>query len=106
MNIGRWRRVALAISFSVALSGCPNQGVVCTEGLSPCGRSCADLSADRYNCGACGALCQSGEVCQAGACKCQPGAATCDGTCAVLATDARHCGVCGNSCGASQVCEG
>jgi hypothetical protein len=53
-----------------------------------------DLDEDPDNCGACGVLCGTGEVC-------------CDGTCRDLDGDEQHCGACGRSCeGELSCCDG
>jgi hypothetical protein len=53
-----------------------------------------DLDDDPDNCGACGVLCDAGDVC-------------CDGTCRDLDSDAQHCGACGRSCeGDLGCCDG
>jgi DNA-binding beta-propeller fold protein YncE len=41
----------------------------CPAPLADCADACADLQADRWNCGACGRACQRGESCREGACK-------------------------------------
>ncbi len=95
---------ALALAFFSF--GCPEQRVLCTQGLAACGQGCADLTSDRLNCGGCGVACQPGQVCQESACRCGPGTEVCGTGCAVLATDPLNCGACGNACGAGLVCEG
>jgi hypothetical protein len=40
----------------------------CTAGLTRCGNSCTSLETDALNCGACGNVCASGQLCMAGAC--------------------------------------
>lgn len=95
----------LACAPLVALWGCPREGVVCSQGLSACGKDCADLSSDRSNCGGCGVVCQPGQVCQDAQCRCQPGTELCGGACVVTASDPRHCGACGRACASGEVCE-
>ncbi|MBX5484414.1 MAG: hypothetical protein IRZ16_21540 [Myxococcaceae bacterium] len=98
--------VAATCAAALTLAGCPEQGIVCTEGLTACdGKSCEDLQSDKRNCGACGHACQIGEVCSAGSCICAPGATECNGACVVTDSDPQHCGSCGNACGPAQVCE-
>ena len=73
---------------------------------------CANTATDNSNCGVCGHVCNSGEVCNGGAC-----AVTCDaittctptgGTpyCANTSTDNADCGTCGHACGAGEACSG
>jgi hypothetical protein len=61
----------------------------CADGLVSCQGACTDLQGDAGNCGGCGSICPSGEICQSGACICVP---NCDG---------KTCGDdgCGGSCG-------
>ena len=58
------------------LPGCPDTGVLCSEGLSACGESCVDLASERAHCGACGVACAAGQLCAEGACVAAP---TCEG---------------------------
>jgi hypothetical protein len=90
---------------ALALTGCPDEGVVCTSGLTVCGDACVDLGGDSANCGACGRACGAGEVCQQGACGCRAGTESCGGACVSTASDVAHCGACGNACPSGQVCE-
>ncbi|NNC19414.1 hypothetical protein HJC22_27220 [Corallococcus exiguus] len=100
-------RLALLLSALAAalLTGCPEEKVLCTSGLSVCGAECVDLQGDPSNCGACGASCGAGETCQAGVCGCQSGTETCGDACAALASDPLNCGACGAACPSGQVCE-
>ncbi len=84
----------------------PDDGA-CPAGFTACPDGCVDLQADLLNCGACGAVCESGLVsvrCNAGVCEradCAVGQEYCgaaDG-CRDLQTDPGHCGACGQSCG-------
>jgi hypothetical protein len=59
------------------LAGCPETGVLCSEGLTACGDTCADLSSESAHCGACGVACGAGELCAEGACIAAP--ASCAG---------------------------
>ena len=87
----------------------------CPPGFTFCKdvSACVDLATDLNNCGACGAICQSGLVpvrCRNGVCErasCPPELEYCgavDG-CRDLLTDPLHCGACQNPC-ASGVCSG
>ncbi|MFP2911967.1 MXAN_6577-like cysteine-rich protein [Pyxidicoccus sp. 3LFB2] len=89
----------------LVLTGCPDEGVVCTSGLSVCGETCVDLGGDTSNCGACGNACGGGQSCQQGACECRPGTESCGGTCVATSSDVAHCGACGNACPSGLVCE-
>ncbi len=101
------QRLALALPALCLflLTGCPDTGVVCSQGLSRCGTGCADFTSDRRNCGSCGVSCQAGQVCQQGQCACQEGATLCDGQCVVAASDPTHCGSCTKACAAGEFCE-
>jgi DNA-binding beta-propeller fold protein YncE len=87
------------------LTGCPELGAECSEGLTSCFGRCEDLSSSTANCGACGIICGRGQVCSEGSCRCQEGSTVCAGQCTVTATDANNCGACGISCGQGRVCE-
>ncbi|ATB50616.1 MXAN_6577-like cysteine-rich protein [Corallococcus macrosporus] len=95
----------LAAVAALLLTGCPEEGAVCTPGLAVCGEACVDLRGDAANCGACGNACGDGQTCQDGACGCRPGTESCGGACVATASDAAHCGACGNACAAGLVCE-
>jgi hypothetical protein len=100
-------RSALLLTALLAsvLTGCPEEKVLCTSGLSVCGSECVDLEGDASHCGACGVTCGAQETCQAGACGCQPGTERCGGACVALASDPANCGACGFACAAGQVCQ-
>ena len=102
---------------AVALTGCPDTGIVCRTGTNRCGTGCADYASDRRNCGGCGQACAASQVCVAtgsdggvgsgpvGKCECQQGTVPCEGRCVATATDPSACGGCGTSCATNQVCE-
>ncbi|PTL81363.1 MXAN_6577-like cysteine-rich protein [Vitiosangium sp. GDMCC 1.1324] len=96
-------------TLSLLLAGCPEEVLLCPEGLVRCGNVCADLSSTSAHCGACGVACSTTEVCIEGACRCRSGATLCDGRCVVTASDPSHCGGCagagGTACAPDQVCE-
>jgi len=50
---------------AVALTGCPDTGIVCRTGTNRCGTGCADYASDRRNCGGCGQACAASQVCVA-----------------------------------------
>lgn len=50
---------------AVALTGCPDTGIVCRTGTNRCGTGCADYASDRRNCGGCGPACAASQVCVA-----------------------------------------
>ena len=87
---------------------------VCDEGK--CVYACAPLNADcnkksadgcevftgddPNNCGGCGNVCKTGEICWKGACGCPTGFAVCGAECRNLETDNLSCGVCDKKCDA------
>lgn len=94
---------------ALTLTGCPEEGVICAEGLTRCNNTCEDVQNDPVNCGACNVACQAGQVCSEGACVCVPGATNCGGACVITASDPRNCGACGMTCSdmlAGSVCIG
>ena len=87
----------------------------CEPGLTYCENvgACVDLATDLNNCGACGAVCESGLVpvrCRNGVCErasCPPELEYCGAVdlCRDLSSDPLHCGAYQNPC-ASGVCVG
>jgi hypothetical protein len=79
---------------------------VCPSSQTDCNGTCATLSADPINCGACGNACAAGDVCSNGTCQlsCQAGLSACNGTCTNLMTDNANCGGCGSACAVGDVC--
>jgi MYXO-CTERM domain-containing protein len=78
----------------------------CTAPLSLCGEVCVDLASDPNNCGVCGNVCATGELCSAGVCTgvCGDGLTQCGQSCVDLNTDILNCGSCGAACLAGQTC--
>jgi hypothetical protein len=72
---------------------CPGSQVSCSGG-------CVDTASDSRNCGQCGTVCSTGEVCVSGSCSC-PDATThfCPGAgCVDLRSDKANCGSCAKTC--------
>ena len=78
---------------------CSFLGLCYTE----CNGGCIEISTldwDKNNCGDCGNVCPSDQVCQAGKCvRCSANETQCYGYCANLTSDFSNCGSCGNHCG-------
>jgi hypothetical protein len=96
-----------------SIIGGNDSGGTCASPNTQCGAKCANTSNDPDNCGTCGTVCTSSQVCSQGKCGASCGGAgtlcTPDGgkaTCASLATDPKNCGSCGNACTGSQTCSG
>ncbi|WP_141326821.1 MXAN_6577-like cysteine-rich protein [Myxococcus sp. AB025B] len=102
---GRHLALLCSLLSCLLLTGCPDEGVVCSEGLSRCGDTCADLTSESANCGACGNACGEGQLCAEGACRCLTGTTACDGACVDTRSSPQHCGACGTTCDSSEVCE-
>lgn len=92
-------------TFRLSRLQCASTVCVCPAG-GPCGGHCRDFNTDAANCGACGAACGAGQVCNIGTCgdNCSAGLTNCDGSCVSLQTDANNCGTCGNACPAGIAC--
>ena len=78
----------------------------CAEGETVCDGRCVDTLTDRTNCGRCGNVCGSLEICYDGDCmlECPAGTTSCSGHCTDLESDPSNCGVCGRACSGGQVC--
>lgn len=82
----------------------------CTAPLVDCSGVCVDLNRNPLNCGACGEVCATGNICSAGACIpappiCTGGTTLCGSTCTNVQFDAQNCGSCGTICSASTTCQ-
>ncbi len=77
------------------------------EGSALCGEDgrCTDVLYDPRNCGGCGEVCGTGEVCRQGSCECRPGLTLCNGACVDTTADPFNCGSCGNDCGENNRCK-
>ena len=105
---------------------CPSEpGVGQCGGAMPacCTDGCRDLVDDRFNCGACGAVCGLGEACQGGVCTCGAGivapgvgqqacpdpgdesSVCCGSACRDVTSDNANCGDCNFRCGANSSCQ-
>lgn len=80
----------------------------CSTEQACCDGACVTLVSSREHCGTCGNACDSGFVCDQGACtlSCQAGLDACGGVCRDLQSDTQHCGTCDAACGPGQACNG
>ncbi|MBK7580467.1 MAG: hypothetical protein IPI67_09710 [Myxococcales bacterium] len=78
----------------------------CPNGLLSCGGQCVDSLSSPANCGACGKVCATGQVCDNGACSgsCSSAKTNCDSACVDLTKDPLHCGDCALACNAGETC--
>lgn len=67
---------------------------------------CANPNTDRLNCGGCGNVCPTGNICVDGSCTlvCGGGTSVCSGSCRDFNTDPANCGSCGHACAAGEIC--
>ena len=77
----------------------------CATGFADCDRNPANgceaaVNSDPRNCGGCGRICSSGQVCSTSECRsgCTSGTTLCGSSCVNAQSDARNCGACGNQC--------
>jgi hypothetical protein len=87
-------------------SGGSDVGPSCALPLVPCGTLCVDLASDAGNCGQCGNVCPTGQLCSGGECSaaCAPGTVQCGQSCVDTSTSELHCGGCDVQCDGGQVC--
>ena len=71
-----------------------------------CDDECTSYLTDTQNCGECGNVCASDEICSNGACVCPPGLSQCGSGCIDLQTSPEDCGACGNACASDENCTG
>ena len=108
MSTSRRARAAAVVAIAglaVALGGgCSAKGFGSDGGAEEAG--CGDTQSDNQNCGACGNVCKTGEVCSQGKCatSCGGGTSLCGSSCVETSIDPSNCGACGTKCGAGQVC--
>lgn len=95
--------------FTCESTKCENPDAKCCNG-----EPCVDVTASTQNCGQCGKVCRTRELCQNGSCTCNGGghsgscasAETCcsDG-CHETQTDVKNCGGCGLPCKMGETCQ-
>ena len=78
--------------------GTARGSVTCPLGETDCGRYCANLMTDAFNCGTCGVPCAPDRACSGGVCGCLAGLTDCYGTCDNLNSDPNNCGACNVAC--------
>jgi|GEM_PF-5939448 len=105
-----WRSIEVAcllLALLLSMWGCGSEPPSCPEGQELCGTQCFDVQTAANHCGACGASCEAGEVCNGGTCElgCAQGMSACEGGCFDTQASSAHCGACGTSCEVGQVCE-
>ncbi len=114
------KRALVALGFVVAAASCANNGLTPNDGgtdasvIGPCGPgvnaicggTCVDTNSDFQNCGVCGKVCPSDQVCSHGQCAtvCGGGSVRCGNDCVDTSSDVKNCGGCGAPCAGGQVC--
>src|SRR5436853_467073 len=119
MALGFWRVhrwllgmtlvAACTINRETITDGGPIDGGPDAECRAPravCGGRCVPTDTDPANCGTCGRVCPTGQLCDDGTCavRCSGGLSECTGACHDLQSDPANCGSCGHGCSAGQVC--
>lgn len=86
--------------------GAGGAAAACASGTVLCGDACIDTRYDHANCGACGVVCSSEELCSDGQCgvTCLGGSSQCGNACVDTLHDPYHCGACGAVCAPDEVC--
>ncbi len=106
---GSWVLGAL-FGLALVVAGCAQAtpAATCGEGLTSCNGTCINLNTSGSNCGACGAACTGGQVCNNGTCSssCSGSTRMCGNGCADFTTDPTNCGGCGATCRSDQICNG
>lgn len=88
---------------------CENPDAKCCNG-----EACVDITTSTQNCGSCGTVCRTRELCKNATCTCTGGGHSgqcgtseqcCPDGCHQTMTDAKNCGGCGLSCKAAETCQ-
>jgi hypothetical protein len=95
-------------SLITTVTTAPTITTSCSSPYISCSGTCIHPALDNENCGKCGIICPTGQVCQNGICTltCPEGKTTCSGICRDLSSDPANCGSCGTSCVKGQSCKG
>ena len=83
-------------------------GPTCGTSSTLCDGSCVETQNDPANCGACGTVCPTGQVCSVGQCgvSCLGGSTLCTDKCVDTTNDPANCGSFGTWCPVGEVCSG
>jgi hypothetical protein len=75
-------------------------------GATLCNGVCTQTDFDPNNCGTCGTVCPTGQLCSTGVCgiTCVGGTTQCGDLCVDTQSSNANCGSCGNACATGQVC--
>jgi Stigma-specific protein, Stig1 len=111
LNCGVCRTSCVAGPQSTARCTSGACSIACNTGFSDCNAMPADgceinTRVSPTNCGRCGNVCPTGQVCNDGLCVAPcPGVQTrCAGACVTLLTDSTNCGACGVRCATGSTC--
>jgi hypothetical protein len=84
---------------TAVLPGTAASAAACPAGQTLCHHVCVNEKTGPKNCGSCGHVCRSKDVCAKGKCEpCAVGTTNCNITCVNLQTDDLNCGVCDAVC--------